>query len=309
MSWGRDFVWPWQKNWLKPPTEAKEFKHFDKSFGSFWLYISPFPFIFFAVLRYSKEGGALPIDVNLLLNIVVSILIIIGLLIELSRPRFWKLYLSPDGAILQTLFSQHRLSTTQVTAIQESKRYGLSLHVPVEGGRKHLSLTGMKKLTTLRRGLDPYLAVDLKVNEHEFKSHFNVAFVDLTSRLAFGIFILSGFIKDEKWPETFFRWTFFVCAIFMIVDGLRSIYLNIGSKIKLTEDSLTISRHKTETIAWQDVSKITIHDADSYNHGRLNIVTPEKTITIPESVINYWQLVKQVKARIPSSAQVIDETS
>lgn len=300
------FILPWQKNWLKPPSGSIQFTHFDRSFRSFWLYALPIPFVVLLAFRFKNSDGVLPSDVDFLVNCVVSTLLIIGLLAELARPRFWKLFLSPDGAILQTLFSQHRLSSTQLAAIQESKRYGLSLLVPVPGGDKHLSVIGMKNLTTFRRSLDPYLGGDIEQRDQEFTSHFNISLVDLISRLTLGTLMISAFIYDGSWPDTHLQWTMFVLSCMMIVDGARSIYVNIGVKIMLTDEGLRVQKFKTKTIAWKDVTMITIHDEDDYHHARLNITTPDKTISIPESVINYWRLVQQVKARIPASAQVIE---
>ena len=118
---------------------------------------------------------------------------------------------------------------------------------------------------------------------------------------------IAGFVSRK--PRSFddMYWIFFFSGIIAIISVMVSIFVNIGFKIRVTGDHLTMSRYGSKSIAWKDVDKVSIYEGVSFKDGKLIVETPDKTITIPETVINYWQLVKQVKARIPATAHVVEE--
>ena len=302
----KEFIWPWQKNWSEPPAEAVEFKYLDRSLNRLWVCTLPAAFLYLFVALFPGYLERAPEEIGSFLIKAVYAFIFLGISLEFLRTREWKLYLWEDGAIFKTLFTHRHLSPEDLGGIRESKKYGLSLRFKVGDWTRFAPLNDLSKLTTLRKSLASFSNPPDSTIDTAYNSHFNIAFVSNMYWLPLCIGWVAGFVSRKSRSLDDFYWILLISGILGTVSVMCSIMVNIGFKVKVTGDHLTISRYGSKSIAWKDVDKISIYEGVSFKDGKLIVETPDKTITIPETVINYWQLVKQVKARIPDTAQVIE---
>lgn len=305
MSDRKEFVWPWQKNWPKPPAHAKLVSHMDQNFNHLlvaWSIVS----ILLSV--YNLAGGPndkIPRYLEGTLALVLLAIVIYGIASDLFRPRFWKLYLWKDGAIFQTLFTHLELTASDLKQLEESSRFGLSLRVASNGKVRYASYMGLDRLDILREALDKYSSRQILLKDKVFCSPFNIAKLRnlLFFSSGYGLFFsVSSMDPESKLFDI--RWLPFLFASCMIAGHLVSMAQSFRMRVSTTKEKLTVTHFRLRSILWQDVVKVTICIGEKFGTGSLNVETPDKAITIPETVVNYLQLERQILKRIPSSAKV-----
>jgi hypothetical protein len=304
MSDRKEFIWPWQKNWSKPPADAVEFKYLDRNLNRLWVSTLPAAFLYLFVAVFPGYLDRAPKEIGSFAIKAIYALFFLGIILEFLRTREWKLYIWEDGAIFKTLFTHRHLSPEDLGGIRESKKHGLSLRIKAGDWTRFAPLNDLSMLTTLRKSLARFSNPPDSTIDTVYNSHFNVAFVSYMHWLPMSIGWIAGFASRKSRSFDDFYWMLLIGGILGTVSVMFSILVNIGFRVKVTGDQLTISRYGSKSIAWKDVDKVSIYEGVRFKDGKLIVETPDKTITIPETVINYWQLVKQVKARIPSTAQV-----
>ncbi len=307
MSDRKEFIWPWQKNWPKPPADAKLVSHMDQNFNHLLLAWSSVAILLSASHVAYGPPSEIPSYIEGPLSLTLLAVIIYGISSDLFRPRFWKLYLWKDGGIFQTLFTHLELTASDLKRLEESSRFGLSLKVASNGKIRYASFMGIGRLDILREALDKYSNLQNQLNDKIFCSPFN--FAKLRNMLLFsngyGLFYSAITIEPES--KLFdIRWMPLFFASCLIAGHLVSLVQSFRIRVATTREKLTMTHFREQSICWEDVVKVTIVNGEKFGTGSLYVETPDKTITIPETVINYWQLVKQVKARIPATDQVVE---
>lgn len=308
MSWVEDIVWPWQKNWPKPPADAVEFKHIDHNINHFLVSFSIFGLTITILNLIFGSWESTPIHIIRPVTYFLAAAVIGGVITDILRPRYWKLSLWEDGGIYQTLFKSKTLTKQEISNLTESSRLGLSLRVSAGGKTKYASLVAAPGAALLREQLSQYLPENPHQETSIFKSPFNLSINYFGFPISSGIFLMYLTSKASA-PNALSEakvLAFYLGLIIFIVT-LPTLSKNLGFKVSVTQDDLNYSHIFTKKIKWKDVDGVVLQKKGDSAYGMLIVDTPDKRITIPETVVNYWQLVQQVKARIPASAKFIEQ--
>lgn len=308
MSWVKDFVWPWQKHWPKAPEGAEVFKHFDHNINLSLVSFSIFGLTFTILNIIFGSWESTPNHIIQPVTYFFVGVLILGVAADIFRPRYWKLSAWEDGAIYQTLFQCITLTKEELANLAESSRLGLSLRVNAGGKTKYASLVAMPGVTPLREQLSQYLPGIPYQEASVFKSPFNLSINYIGVPVSSGIFLMYLTSKQSALNLlSDFKVFAFYTGLLFFLGLLPSLSKNLGFKVTVTQDELRFSHILTKRLKWKDVDKVILQKKRDSAYGRLMIETPDKMITIPETVVNYWQLVQQVKARIPATAKFIEQ--
>lgn len=301
----KDFILPWQKNWPKPPARAEVFQHFDHSINRLMFSLVIYSLALTIINLFFGSEESAPIQIMQPVIYLLAGGFILGVAAEIFRPRYWKLSLWEDGAIYQTLFQCITLTKQDLSNLTESSRLGLSLRINAGGKTKYASYVGMQKLSDLRKHLALHTKESSRSEPIVFRSPLNLSINYIGVPVSSGVFLM--YLASERSAPGPLSW-FKVCAFYMglllFIGILPSLSKNLGFKVTLTQDDLIMSHIFTKKVKWENVDNVVIQEKGDLAFGRLTIATPDKIITIPETVVNYLQLEKQILKRTPSSAKV-----
>lgn len=307
MSDRNKFVWPWQKEWTKPPHEAQLYTGEGAGFLTFLLTgivtSRLLEFASTALFQDKLESNmsiALPVE-------MLQFLALIALPFYLyHRDPKWFLWIWKGGAVLHRGRDRIELTKAEFCQLKEVNRGRLCLEF-VHGKRRYrLPLTKTSNLLGLRHLLGSQSGKLEHEGANVFKNSFNIFKESIV--LAFSLAAISLAILHKEFLKTgdtdILASIILVCSTAFIAWKL---YKQRPIAVKLSEEGITKISFPHCFMRWEDVTRVTIDQSSRDIADSLIIEANSLKLAVSASTAGYWHLERQVLERVPSSAQVIRE--
>ena len=305
MSDRKEFIWPWQRDWPKPPHEAQLYTGEGAGFFTYLpigmatsrLIDCAFTALFQGQLE-SNMAIALPVELLVFLALVV-----LPFYLNHRDPK-WLLWIWNGGAVLQRGTERIELTKAEVSQIKEVGSARLCLELFHRKKRYRLPLAKTANLLGLRHLLGSQLGKIGPERAGVFRSAFNIFKESIV--LAFSLAAISLAILHKEFLKTgdtdILASIILVCSTAFIAWKL---YKQRPIAVKLSEEGITKISFPHCFMRWEDVTRVTIDQSSRDIADSLIIEANSLKLAVSASTAGYWHLERQVLERVPSSAQVI----